>query len=183
MNALSTVSVTEVDAERILLRQVGDTDRAGLIELYTDPEVRTYLGGPRPRADVEQMLDQLGTAPVPGSYVIADRESDDLLGGVWLDRRPADMPGHVTENGNELELSYALLRSAWGKGLAFEATAALLRAAADELPEQPVMVVTQTANERSMKLVERLGFRVVDTFEQFDAEQALGSAPLHSFKA
>jgi hypothetical protein len=31
-------------------------------------------------------------------------------------------------------------------------TAAALRAAADELPDQPVILLTQTANERSLKL-------------------------------
>ncbi|ALG13565.1 GNAT family N-acetyltransferase [Kibdelosporangium phytohabitans] len=183
MTASSTLSVTELETERLLLRQVSGTDREGLIELFTDPEVRAHLGGPRPRPEVERMLDHLGTTHVPGSYAIADRETNEFLGGLWLDRRPVDVPGHVTEDGNELELSYALRRSAWGKGIAYEAAAAVLRAAADEMPDQPVVVVTQTANQRSMKLVERLGFRVVRTFEQFDAQQALGTASLYSFKA
>lgn len=75
-----------------------------------------------------------------------------------------DEPGHVTEDGHELELGYLLLAESWGAGLAFEATSAVPRAAADELPDQPVILVTQTANERSLRLAVRLGF-------------------LHSFKA
>lgn len=59
----------------------------------------------------------------------------------------------------------------------------VLRAAADELPDQPVIIVTQTANERSLRLAVRLGFQPVSTFELFDAEQTLGLASLHSFKA
>ncbi|MGW7319510.1 GNAT family N-acetyltransferase [Streptomyces sp. NPDC054865] len=93
------------------------------------------------------------------------------------------LPGHVTEEGEELELSYLVRRSGWGAGLAFEAAAAALRAAADELPDQPVLVVTRTANERSLRLATRLGFRSVGTFEAYDAEQALCVADLHSFKA
>ncbi|ONI84315.1 GNAT family N-acetyltransferase [Actinosynnema sp. ALI-1.44] len=182
MTALPTLSVTELTTERLLLRPVSAADREGLVELFTDPEVRAYLGGPRPRAAVEQMLDHLETAHVPGSYVIADRDTNEVLGGLWLNRRSPDVPGHVTDDGNELELSYALRRNAWGKGVAFEAATAILRAAAHELPDQSVIVVTQTANTRSMKLVERLGFRVVETFEQFDAEQALGTATLFSFR-
>ncbi|SDM11266.1 acetyltransferase [Nonomuraea jiangxiensis] len=43
------------------------------------------------------------------------------------------------------------------------------------------MVVTQTANRRSLRLAVRLGFRQVGTFEEFGAEQALYTAGLHSF--
>lgn len=68
-------------------------------------------------------------------------------------------------------------------GLAFEAAGAALRAAADELPDQPVVVVTQTANHRSLKLATRLGFHHVETFEEFGVEQALATARLHRFKA
>ena len=172
--------------DRIVLRAAHDADRDGLIELQTDPQVRTHLGGPRPRAEVEQRLDAIGTANVtasPGVYVIANKATDELLGTLTLNRRAAELPGHVTETGGELELSYVLRRSAWGAGLAFEAATIALRAAAAELPDQPVIIVTQTANERSLKLAERLGFRPVDTFEQFGAEQTLCVANLHTFTA
>jgi RimJ/RimL family protein N-acetyltransferase len=52
-----------------------------------------------------------------------------------------------------------LRRDTWGAGLAFEAASAALRAAAAELPDQPVLVVTQTANRRARRLADRLGFR------------------------
>lgn len=181
-----TLSAAQIATDRILLRKARDADREGLIELQTDPEIRTYLGGPRPREAVEQHLDAIGPANVtaePGIFVIADRATDDLIGTLMLNRRAAELPGHVTEEGAELELSSVLRRSAWGAGLAFEAATAALRAAADELPDQPVVVVTQTANDRSLKLAARLGFQPVSTFEQFDAEQTLGLAGLHSFKA
>jgi RimJ/RimL family protein N-acetyltransferase len=76
-----------------------------------------------------------------------------------------------------------LRRGAWGAGLAFEAASAALRAAADELTDQPVILLTQTANGRSLRLAVRLGFQPFITFEWFDAEQALCLASLYSFKA
>ncbi|MFI9597954.1 GNAT family N-acetyltransferase [Nonomuraea sp. NPDC052265] len=184
MSRLPTLSATEITAERLLLRKARDADRDGLVELMTDPEVREHLGGPRPRGDVERFLDAAGTAAAtaaPGGYVIADLVTDALLGTLALDRRAADRPGHVTGDGEELELSYVLRRAAWGSGLAYEAAIAALRAAAGELPDQPVLVVTQTANERSLRLAARLGFRPVATFEEFGAEQTLGVAGLSWF--
>lgn len=180
------LSAVEIATDRVLLRKARDADRERLIELHTDPEVCAYIGGPRPREVVEQRLDEVGVANVtaaPGVFVIADRATDDFLGTVELKRRAADMPGHVTEDGEELELGYLLRRGAWGAGLAFEAITAVLHAAADELPDQPVVIVTQTANERSLKLAARLGFQPVSTFEWFDAEQTLGRVGLHAFKA
>ncbi|MFG2531237.1 GNAT family N-acetyltransferase [Streptomyces sp. NPDC048516] len=186
MNPSLTLSVTEITSDRLRLRKARDTDRHGIVELQTDPQIRLYLGGPRPRSAVEQHLDGIGTTSItnkPGTYVIADKMTDRLFGTLTLDRRSADLPGHVTEEGGELELTYLLRRKAWGAGLAFEAATAALRAAADELPDQPVLVVTQTANERSLKLAARLGFQRMSTFEAYDAEQTLAAAHLHSFKA
>ncbi|MEW9550560.1 GNAT family N-acetyltransferase [Nonomuraea sp. NPDC050783] len=184
MSPLPTLSAEEIATGRLLLRKARDADRDGLVELFTDPEVRAHLGGPRPREEVERFLDAIGTAgatAVPGSYVIADRATDRFLGTLMLDRRPSARPGHLTEEGEELELSYVLRRGAWGQGFAFEAATAALRAAAAELPDQSVLIVTQSANERSLRLAARLGFRPVGTFEEFGAEQTLGAARLSAF--
>jgi RimJ/RimL family protein N-acetyltransferase len=186
MSQLPTLSATEIRSERLLLRRaLHDTDREGLIELETDPEVQAYIGGPRPRSEVEQHLDARLTANAttrPGSYVIADNTTNRVIGTLMLARRSTDGPGHVTEDGEELELGYVLRRSAWGAGFAFEAATVALRAAADELPDQPVVLVTQTANKRALKLAARLGFRPISTFEEFGAEQTLCTAPLSMFK-
>jgi RimJ/RimL family protein N-acetyltransferase len=181
-----TLSATEITTPRLRLRKAHDADRAGLIELQTDPQVRLHLGGPRPRSAVEQYFDAMGVAHItdkPGTFVVADRTTDDLVGVLLIHRRPVDLPGHVTEEGGELELTYVLRRAAWGTGLAFEAATAALRAAACELPDQPVLIVTQTANTRSLDLATRLGFRRVSTFEAYEAEQTLAVADLHAFLA
>jgi len=107
--------------------------------------------------------------------------TDRMLGAVVLGRRPRQRPGHVTETGGELELSYQLRRAAWGAGLADEAARALLHAAAMELLDQPVLIVTQAANQSSLCLAGRLGFVVVDAFEEFGARQMLCLAHLSRF--
>jgi RimJ/RimL family protein N-acetyltransferase len=186
MVTLPTLSAPVIESDRVVLRKARDADREGIVEVMTDPEVRAYLGGQRPRESVEQFLDAAGTAgatAAAGSYVIADGQTDRFVGILRLDRRAADRPGHVTGEGRELELSYVLRRGAWGAGLAFEAAAAVLRAAAGELPDQPVLVVTQSANDRSRRLADRLGFQEVSQFEEFDAKQILAVASLGSFRA
>lgn len=137
MTTLPTLSAAVIESGRVVLRKARDADREGIVEVMTDPEVRAYLGGPRPREAVEQFLDTAGAAGAT-----------------------------------------AAVGSAWGAGLAFEAAAAALRAAAGELPGQPVLVVTQAANDRARRLAGRLGFQEVDQFEEFDAKQVLAVASL-----
>lgn len=113
---------------------------------------------------------------------MADKTDDRFTGTITLGRRRSDLPGHVLPDGDELELSYVFRRDSWGKGWAYRAAFALLGAAAAELADQPVIVVTQSANTRSLSLLRRLGFEAITTFIQFDAHQTLATAPLLRFE-
>ncbi|BBX35839.1 putative acetyltransferase [Mycolicibacterium mageritense DSM 44476 = CIP 104973] len=181
----STVSAKSIDSDRVRLRKARDGDAAGIIETQIDERIRRHLGGPRSEPEVRALVESVGAAALlaaPGHFVVADKHTDEMLGTVLLDRRGLDVPGHVEAAGNELELTYVFRHSAWGHGYATEAARALLVAAAAELPEQPVLVITQSANGPSLNLAHRLGFEVVTTFEQFGAEQSLAVARLHSFR-
>jgi len=86
----------------------------------------------------------------------------------------AECPGHVRPDGGEAELGYLLLPEAWGCGYAAEACAAALGWFAGALPGEPVVLCTQTANDRSMRLAAKLGFTEVERFEEYGAEQWFG---------
>ncbi|WP_225853740.1 hypothetical protein [Micromonospora sp. AMSO31t] len=43
-----------IRTERLVLRASEARDRAAFIELLASPEVHTYLGGPRPRDELER---------------------------------------------------------------------------------------------------------------------------------
>ncbi|MEU4804279.1 GNAT family N-acetyltransferase [Actinosynnema sp. NPDC023587] len=42
-----------------MLRETEARDRAPLIELFSSPEVGTYIGGPRPRAELERAVPEV----------------------------------------------------------------------------------------------------------------------------
>ena len=52
--------------------------------------------------------------------------------------------------------------------------AAALHWFAGALPGEPVVLTTQTANDRSMRLAPKLGFTEVERFEEYGAEQWFG---------
>ena len=66
------------------------------------------------------------------------------------------------------------LPEAWGHGYADEACAAALAWFAGALPGEPLVLCTQTANDRAMRLAAKLGFTEVERFEEYGAEQWFG---------
>ncbi|MFB7496666.1 GNAT family N-acetyltransferase [Streptomyces sp. NPDC056161] len=160
-----------IKTERLVLRVPEARDRAAFIELFTSPEVGAYTGGPRPRDECERELPETPEMR-PGRFVI---ELDGaMIGTIELNRRDADHRSHVRPDAGEAELGYLLLPEAWGRGYAAEACAAALDWFADALPGEPVVLCTQTANERSMRLAAKLGFTEVLRFEEWGAEQWMG---------
>jgi RimJ/RimL family protein N-acetyltransferase len=160
-----------IRTERLVLREPEARDRAAFIELLASPEVGTYIGGPRPRDELERAVPEV-PGRRPGLFVI---ELDGaMIGSIELNRRDAEHRSHVRPDAGEAELGYLLLPEAWGRGYAAEACAAALGWFADALPGEPVVLCTQTANDRSMRLAAKLGFTEVERFEEYGAEQWFG---------
>lgn len=159
--------------DRLVLRQSEARDRAAFIELFASPEVGTYVGGARPRAELERAPEVPGRRF--GFFVI--EVGGAMVGMVTLDRRGPERRGHVRPEAGEVELGCMFLPRAWGHGYAAEACAAALDWLADALPDEPVVLCTQSANDRAMRLAAKLGFTEVERFEEFGAEQWFGVRP------
>lgn len=160
-----------IGTERLVLREPEARDRAALIELFASPEVGAYLGGPRPRDELERTMPEVPRRR-PGRFVV---ELDGaVIGMVTLDRRAPERPGRLGPDGGEAELGYMFLPGAWGHGYAAEACTAVLDWFAHAHRGEPVVLCAQTANDRSMRLAAKLGFAEVTRFEEFGAEQWFG---------
>ncbi|MFH9090527.1 GNAT family N-acetyltransferase [Streptomyces sp. NPDC017673] len=157
-----------IKTDRLVLRESEARDRAAFIELYASPEVHTYLGGPRPRDELEREMPEV-PGRRPGSFVV---ELDGAMIGQILLRRATEhrRPAAV----GKADLGYLFLPRAWGFGYATEACAAALDWFDGVLPGEPVALTTQTANAGSMRLAAKLGFTEVERFQAWDAEQWLG---------
>lgn len=151
---------TEIMTERLRLRSFRDADKPVIVRLLTDPGVRRYLGGPVGGEQVAAV--RSGTVGARwGVFCLADRSSDAVWGSCRFDR-----------GRGELEVSYDLLPEHWGSGLAFEGVGAALDWVWSATDDESVIAVTQTANEPSLALLERLGFAPDVEFEEFGAAQS-----------
>lgn len=143
-----------------MLRESEARDRPAYVELFASPEVGTYIGGSRPRAEVEAAVPELPGRRF-GSFAV-DLDGA-MIGMVTLDSRDG-----------QTEIGYLFLPSAWGRGYAAEACAAALEWFAGARPGEPVALRTQTANAASLRLAAKLGFTEVKRYEEYGAEQWLG---------
>jgi RimJ/RimL family protein N-acetyltransferase len=160
-----------IRTERLVLRESEGRDRAALIELFASPEVGAYIGGPRPRAELERTVPEV-PGRRPGFFVV--ELGGAMIGMITFDRRDAESPGPVRSDVGDTEFGYLFLPRAWGRGYAAEACAAALGWFADVLPGAPVVLCTQTANDRAMRLAAKLGFTEVERFQAYGAEQWFG---------
>ncbi|MEL5956464.1 GNAT family N-acetyltransferase [Streptomyces sp. CLV115] len=156
-----------IKTERLVLREAEARDRAAAIELLASPEVGTYLGGPQPRDELERAMPGAPSRR-PGRFTV-DLDGA-MIGQITLYRET----GHLRQAAGRTELGYLFLPGAWGCGYATEACGAALDWFADAFPGEPVVLATQTANVRSMRLAAKLGFTEVERYEAYGAEQWFG---------
>jgi ribosomal-protein-alanine N-acetyltransferase len=145
---------TELRTARLLLRSLRATDVDDVRAFRDDPEFARFLPHiPQPftRADAEafvttNMSERSETLPV-FAVVLADR----VIGTVnfWL-----DLPDRIAT------LGYAIARTHWGRGIAFEAAAAAIAWVLAEHDLTEIRASTNLANVRSHRVLEKLGMTV-----------------------
>lgn len=151
-----TIVTLQIVTERLRLRPLSADDVDALVALDSDPEVRRYVDQTEApsRAEVVDRMPRLlrryreGAEP---AFWAAEVETGAFCG--WFHLRPLeDDPG-------TLDVGYRLRREWWGRGLATEGAAALVRRAFLLLDAERVVAHALEANTASRRVLEKLGFQ------------------------
>jgi RimJ/RimL family protein N-acetyltransferase len=142
-----------IETERLLLRPLRPGDLDGFAALNADPQVAEWIGGVRTREETETWLaSRIETAAAEGygHLSVLDRATGAFLGRCGLSH-------WEIEGRDELEVGYALVRSAWGHGYATEAAVAVRDHALNDLGKRRLIALVAYGNERSAGVAGRLG--------------------------
>ncbi len=165
---------TILETERLTLRRFTDTDADAelVFELDSDPEVMRYIG-PFTLPSVAAYRQRIRDVWLPqythlgrGCLATFEKASRAFVG--WFFVRPSPAYMFAAEAGwtrsSDLELGYRLRRSAWGRGLATEASATLVRLALADPEVTCVVAAALITNRASWRVMEKVGMTHVRDF-------------------
>jgi RimJ/RimL family protein N-acetyltransferase len=146
-----------VETPRLVLRRMRVQDDTGaVLELLNDPAFIEFIGDKRVRtADAARLYIEAGPLTSYerfgfGLYMMVSKVSGQSIGICGLLKREAL---------EDVDVGYALLPAFRGMGYAFEAASAVVRYGYDTLGLRRIVAVTNADNERSIRVLERLGLR------------------------
>jgi [ribosomal protein S5]-alanine N-acetyltransferase len=143
-----------LSTERLVLRPISLSDVDVLHTFWTDPAVRRYLWD-NEVISRERVVEIVGNSEASfgrfgyGLFAIELAAMPGRLIGFCGLRRMAD--------GGEVELLYGILPRYWGEGLVGEAAREVLRHGFTACGLKRILGVTDTPNQRSVRVLQRLG--------------------------
>lgn len=152
------------ETKRCILQPLSKIDINEAIALFINYDVRKHLGGVI-HADVaiEKLNKWISTDD--SLYLSVRLKNNGVLAGI------IDISPHP--NLTNKELSYQFLPSMWGKGYAYESIHSVIEYCSNVLDIKYLVSETQTDNIRSCKLLQKLGFKLEDKINRFEAEQSI----------
>ncbi|MCH6233307.1 GNAT family N-acetyltransferase [Cognataquiflexum rubidum] len=156
-----------LETDRLLLRELNLGDVPFILSLLNSPGWLKYIGD-RGVKNEEQAKDYLLNGPLKsykengfGLYLVEERISKLPIGLCGLLKR------ETLENP---DLGFAFLSDYMGKGFAFEAANAVLEHTKSQLKLLTILAIVLPDNQRSIKLLEKLGFQYQKTFQVKEGE-------------
>ncbi|HET8912757.1 MAG TPA: GNAT family protein [Ktedonobacteraceae bacterium] len=141
--------------ERLVLRRLQIEDAPALFSIYSDEESMRYFGNnpQQSLSDTEALIRRLQALYASRRSIrwgVAFKDSDTLIGTCSLH--------HFDEGYHCVQTGYDLNRTHWGKGIMTEAMLTVLNFGFTDLGVHRIEAIIDIENERSRKLLLRLGF-------------------------
>jgi RimJ/RimL family protein N-acetyltransferase len=167
----------QIETSRLRIRELTLADAEGLFPIYSNPEVRQFIGG-QPTQSIDEQRQQLALTlerqsreqPGYGRWAL-ERLADGVIVGIVILKHAPDGAGQPLP---DVEVGWHLGRFAWGHGYATEAGRAMLDHARDTLELPVVYAIVLPENVRSIRVTERLGMKPLGPTSRF-----YGIAALH----
>lgn len=144
----------ELSTQRLVLRPISPSDVDALHSFWTDPSVRKYLWD-------NEVISREKVVEIVRASDACFRQLGSGLFAIELASQPGGLVGFCglrhMDGADDVELLYGILPRYWGEGLVTEAAREVLRHGFDVCGLARIMGVTDTPNQRSVRVMQRLG--------------------------
>ena len=157
MNSISLKS------ERLVLRQFNESDRKAFAEMNGNPEVMRFYPATLNQLQSGEFLDailQHWKEHGFGLFAVTPTSSNKLIGYTGL-----KIPSFQAWFTPCVEIGWRFIPEAWGNGYATEAARACLEFGFTNIGLKRIVSFTTIANDKSEKVMERIGMKRIGTFD------------------
>jgi ribosomal-protein-alanine N-acetyltransferase len=154
-----------LETERLILREMNETDADAVFAMRSDEDVMRFIRAPQTRrAEAENWINLVSSrwkSEKIGFCAVIEKASNRFIGwcGLW----------RLVET-KEVEVGYALFKEFWGQGFAVEASEAFLKYGFGELNLEKIVAVANPENHASRRVMEKLGMNYDYTGEFYNSQ-------------
>ena len=155
MNNTQNPSVI-LETRRLILRYQSASDVPFLIDLWADPVVTRYIGGPRDRDWLGSVFEETAQNPHAERYdlwPVVEKDTGLLVGHCGLLDKGV-------EGRAEIELSYILSPAVWGRGYATEIANAIKQWAMEKMGLKRLIALIEPENAVSERVARKIGMHL-----------------------
>jgi RimJ/RimL family protein N-acetyltransferase len=145
-----------LETDRLILRWLSPEDAEFILRLLNEPSWLRFIGDKGVRT-IEDARSYILQGPVEmysrlgfGLYLVELREEGFSIGICGLIKR---------DSLEDVDIGFAFLPVYWGKGYGYEAASAVMAYGGKALGLNRIVAITSPDNDRSVKLLEKLGLR------------------------
>jgi len=157
-----------LETERLILRDVIETDIDGMFELDTDPLVHKYLGNKPIKTkekayeiiqSIHNQYKELGI----GRFAAIEKSSGDFIGWSGLKLNTGEKEA-LNGKTDFYDIGYRFIPRYWGKGYATESSLAAINFGFTTLKIETMYGAAEKANLASNKILKKIGLKFVNEF-------------------
>lgn len=157
------------ETDRLILRELLETDVDGMFELDSDPEVHRYLGNNpvTTKEEIKSVIQFVRKQYVDngiGRWAIIEKSSGDFVGWAGLKFITETINNHT----NFYDVGYRLKKKHWGKGYATETAKISIEYCFTTMNKNEIIGITHVDNQKSRHALEKAGLRFIEKFEHKD---------------
>ncbi len=155
-----------IETDRLILREIRDSDLEGMFELDSNPNVHRYLGN-RPistrdesRKMIESIKQQYAERGI-GRWAVINKQNNEFLGWSGLRLNTEYNMNGFTEY---YDVGYRFIERFWGNGFAQESGQAAIKYAFNIMKLPQLYATTELQNQASHNALLKLGLTYVEDF-------------------